>query len=296
MISGSVRLVYMPSPEFVLVAKGRKTEDAVITYARSYKRDLPEFVRNNLEYYQRIWRINDPQFTERKKFFRTRDAYVSIRQWAFAEREKRSDLPWMKPDRLELIGGMIDPYECNDHPDDYAEFAGPREMSEEAGLIMVDADRKNLFEQVGLFFEDDRAIPITGNGQYEQWLYWVHDVMVNRNDEGNEMRDEHGFADPRHTGVKEETFPPFYLEVTRLSPINFHKKHAFFLRTALEWAIARGNEEYRPALEHMKGAGFEEIQLLTERPPMPEPPVELEEKLSAEELFLQEMADVRPLR
>jgi len=283
----------MPNPHYLLVAKGRKTEDAIIEDAKSYRRDLPDKIKRSLDRYSKIWASKNPDFTERQRFFKTRDAYTCIKTWAFAENEKRMDVPFRKPDRLEMIGGIIDEYEFEHHPIDYGDYSLPREFCEESGLIIVDSNLNNMFEDIATFYEKDRTLS-EDNCEYKQRLYWI--VGATRKDgAGQELKDKNGFPNPRSTGVKNETFPAFYIEVKRLVPHNFHRKHAFFLKYALEWRIELGETQYQESLEHMKSAGFVEITLPT-KPTIRHMPNKKPENVSDEELFLREMADVRPLQ
>ncbi len=284
--------IFMPDPSHLLVVKGRKTEDMVITYAKSYQRDLPGHVKRALDQYNKVWARS--AWPERVQFFRSRASYCVIRDWVNAERSKRADVPNTKRDRLALVGGEVLPNEFVDHPDDYGEWACAREFVEESGLVIVDeATKENLFHFVERHWSQDFDSP-PGNITYENVVYWITEARSKPDENGNMIRDTKGFPLPRDRGVQGETFAAFYIEIDRLTKENFHWKHAHVVRSALLQKVAAGHEEYRPALEH-----FEQFPEITSLYPEPSVAPEVEEEpaslLSEADEFAQAMAGVTPI-
>lgn len=241
---GMALAIFMPNPRYLLVVKGRKFEDMIIAYARSYARELPNYVRDALAEYAKIWA--NKKLPERVQFMRSRNAYCCVRDWVRGEGEKRADVPDAKRDKLALVGGGIFDNEFVDYPDTYGEFALVREAVEESRLVVVDEKtRQNLFYLINRYWEQDRERP-RGNITYENLVYWVNEAR-------SATVDENGFPAPGDRGVQGETFAAFYLEVDRITPDNFHRKHGHIVRNALRKKVQEENGHiYRPALEHFE--------------------------------------------
>jgi len=284
---GMVLAIYMPDELHLLVVQGRETEDALIDYMRQYFKDLPNNMKDAFHKYNKIW--SNKNLTEREQFVRSRAAYTAIRQWLNKERAKRADVPNPKRDRLGLVGGKIWPDEFTDHPNDYGDWALARETVEESGLIVVDKDTKsNLFHLVGRYWEQDHDAPV-GNFTYENLVYWVNEAQ-------SAEKDQMGFPKPHDRGVKEETFAAFYIDVKKLGPHNFHRKHAQIVRDALRKRTElEYGWHYRPALEHFEAAFPVINSLRKERVETLETEIECANNASDEEEFAKAMAGVKPL-
>ena len=298
---GMARTIYMPDPYHLLVVKCRKTEDAIIRYAQNYRRDLPDVVRKSLRHYTHVWASKDEELeelSERVRFLKSRRAYSMVREWAFAERAKHSDLQSTKRDAYEIPGGMILDNEFVDYPDNYGEMAAIREMVEETGFIIVNLSTKENFfhpmnPRIATFFEDDYEIEAEGNFRYEAWIYWVTDVVPLIDEKTKKpLFDTRGFPEPRPTGVETETFAAFYMPIEKLHNGisndrrgNFHFKHAEFMKIALRQKVAKGRKEYLPALEHFEKT-FPEFTGLSKKQPKEIPEMPVIKECSGEEAWI----------
>ena len=301
---GMARTIYMPDPDHLLVVKCRKTEDAIIRYARNYRRDLTNEVQKALRRYAHIWASKDENLTERILFLKSRRAYSMVREWAFEERAKRSDLQNTKRDAYEIPGGIIFDWEFSDYPNSYGEIAAARETVEETGFNIVDPETKgNMFRPIcprtRVLFEDDYDIEVKSNFRYEAWVYWVTDVVPRIDDETNKpLFDFRGFLEPRPTGVEGETFAAFYIPIEKLHNGtygdyrgNFHLKHAEFMKIALRQKVAEGRKEYLPALEHFEKT-FPAYTGLAEKQPEEIPKAPPDQVYSNEEAWNRAVAGV----
>lgn len=281
--------IFFPDSQHLLVVKGRKYEDMIISYARSYARELPASINKALKVYSAIW--TKKNMPERVQFFRSRETYCIIRDWVKSEGEKRADVPNAKRDKLALVGGEILDNEFTDYHDEYGEYACVREVVEESGLIIVDETSKsNLFYQIDQYWEQDRESP-KGTITYQNLVYWVTEAR-------SQTRDKNGFPSPRDRGVQGETFASFYLEIERINSDNFHRKHGYIVREALRKKVSEaGGEKYIPALKHLEEEFPGEIPYslhLEKQIDIIEPVAS--RNLTDSEEFAKAMAGVSPLR
>lgn len=303
-LKGMARGIYLVgnplnlSELYLLVVKNKKTEEMVVHYARRYNRDLEIPIKEALKRYLHIWSRKDENFTEFQRFCKSRRTYQIIKQWVFAERQKRADVDDTKRDRYEIPGG-----EFVDEPQTCFEIRGEaccaREFGEETdGLFVVNPKTKeSLFHpiesHVHCYYLDDYDLP-PGNFRYEVWLYWIDKVVPRIDSDGNQLFDKHGFPAPGPTGAAGETFAAFYMPIERLNDQNFHLTHGHIMQLALRQRICEGHPEYTEAWEHFV-KNFPDMSdvLRTEQPK--EIPTIIAENLSAEESFLRAMNGVRPL-
>lgn len=242
-MAGSVFGIFMPDPEHLVSVWNIKKRYEILKYLREHQtdRDYP-FKRGTVEFIEKL-------ITDKKR----RRVPVEFSEWVF-EKWQIENIPHPKDDGYGLPGGEIDNYELEKYPNDYFDYALPREFSEETGLLVVKETNKrnengqtimeNLFRRICLLWTKSKNEE--SGKTYENYFFHVFDVNQKSaiNPKGVEGETESAELVPIIELGKKDAFGKVKYP--------FYPKHAMGLKIFLQQMIDAGHKEYEKALKHME--------------------------------------------
>lgn len=242
-MAGMVLGIYFADPEHLVAVRNIKKRYAILKYLREHQndRDYP-FRRGTVEFIEKL--INNKK---------TKMVPIEFSEWVFG-RWQVENIHHPKTDSYGLPGGEIDDYEIEKYPNDYFDYALPREFAEETGLLAIKETEKqnengkkimeNLFRRSSLLWAKDKNEE--SGKTYENYFFHVFDV------------------NPKSTlnpvGVDGETEPAELVPIAELGRRDvlgkikypFYPKHAMGLKIFLQQTVDAGHKEYEEALKHIE--------------------------------------------
>lgn len=242
-MAGMVLGIYFMDPEHLVSVRNIKKRYAILKYLREHQneKDYP-FKRGTIEFIEKL--INDKKI---------RMVPIEFSEWVFGKWQIEN-IPHPKTDSYGLPGGEIDNYELEKYPNDYFDYALPREFAEETGLLaIVETEKKdkngktimeNLFRRTCLLWAKDKNEE--SGKTYENYFFHVFDVNPK------------SILNP--IGVEGETEPAELVPIAELGKRDergkikypFYPKHAMGLKIFLQQMLDTGHKEYEKALKHIE--------------------------------------------